>query len=544
MHCDHMTGGCDRTIELMVLRKICETMVHFTGQDELLQRTLSVLENHLGLIRGTVLLVDSDQEHLIVGAAHGVDKPAKLSAVYHRGEGIVGKVLTTGQPVVVQRIADEPEFQSRIFERSPAWRKTLGFVCVPIRLASETIGVLSVDDPGVREPTDLAELKDFLEIVARLIAHDVQYRRQLKQARETLERENERLRCLVNTQAQKRKMAGSSDAIRHVQMRVHQVAATQTTVLIRGESGTGKELVASAIHYSSPRACKPFVRVNCAALNENLFESELFGHEKGSFTGAATRRIGRLEEAFGGTLFLDEIGEISSAMQAKLLRVLQEREFERVGGSETLNADVRIIAATNRNLEEAMRAGTFRADLYYRINVFPIHVPALRERPDDIPVLTGHFVQKYANLMTKAQPQVAEETLRLLTGYSWPGNVRELENCIEYAVLLCSGALLLPDHLPQSLHSTALSPFASPVDTKLKTRVRQMEETVLLEALKMRKGNVCAVAREIGITPRMVRYKLKNLNIDPRQFSDRNIAVRRHRSVTSSARRPVTKAQT
>lgn len=520
-HCDHMTSGCDRTIELMVLRKICETMVHFTGQDELLQRILRVLESNLGLVRGTILLVDSNREHLIVGAAQGLGDPAKLEAVYHRGEGVVGKVLTTGEPVVIRRIADAPEFQSRIFDRPPEWRKTLAFVCVPVRLASETIGVLSVDDPGLREADHLEELRAFLEIVARLIANDVQYRRQLKQARESLERETERLRCMVSHQAQQRKMVGTSEAIRHVQMRVQQVAATQTTVLIRGESGTGKELVASAIHYNSPRACKPFVRINCAALNENLFESELFGHEKGAFTGASSRRIGRLEEAQGGTLFLDEIGEFSPAMQAKLLRVLQEREYERVGGNETLAADARIVTATNRNLEEAMQSGAFRADLYYRINVFPINLPPLRERLEDIPVLAGHFVQKYANLMTKPQPQLAETSLRLLTAHTWPGNVRELENCIEYAVLLCAGPLLLPEHLPQTLHRAEVRESALTGGAKLKSRIRQMEQSVLLEALRQKRGNVCAVAREVGITPRMVRYKLKELDIDPRQFSAR-----------------------
>jgi Nif-specific regulatory protein len=526
MHCDHRAEGCDRTIELMVLRKLCEMMVHFTGQDELLQRTLRLLETNLGVVRGALLLVDSDQERLIVGAAHGMNEPVQLSAVYHRGEGIVGKVLTTGEPVVLHRIADDPEFQSRIFQRSPEWRKTLGFVCVPIRLASETIGVLSVDDPGLRDPGDLNELKDFLGIVARLIAHDVQYRRQLKQAREALERENERLRSVVTMQAQQRKMAGNSDAIRHVQMRVQQVAPTQATVLIRGESGTGKELVASAIHYTSTRACKPFVRINCAALNENLFESELFGHEKGAFTGAVARRIGRIEEAQSGTLFLDEIGEISAAMQAKLLRVLQEGEFERVGGNETIKTDVRVIAATNRDLEEAMRAGTFRTDLYYRINVFPIQLPPLRDRPVDIPVLANHFAQKYANLMTKPQPQIAGETMRELTRYTWPGNVRELENCIEYAVLLCSGSLLLPEHLPQSVRTDMPPGAPAGDDTTLKNRIRQMESAVLLEALKNKNGNVCAVAREIGITPRMVRYKLKNFSIDPRQFSRRASAQR------------------
>ena len=526
MHCDNRMSDCDRTIELMVLRKICETMVHLTGQNELLKAILSVLEFNLGLVRTVILLVDRDKENLIVGAVHGDEEHAKLSAVYHRSEGIVGKVLTTGEPVVIPRIADAPEFQSRIFTRSPEWRKSLAFVCVPIRLASEIIGVLSADDPGIREPNDLQELKDFLEIVARLIAYDVQSRRQLKLAREAFENENERLRSIVHNQAQQHKMVGSSNAIREVQMRIRQVAGTSTTVLLRGESGTGKELVASAIHYNSPRACKPFVRVNCAALNENLFESELFGHEKGAFTSAATRRIGRIEEVNGGTLFLDEIGEISNAMQAKLLRVLQEREYERVGGNETLTADVRIIAATNRDLEEAMRTGSFRADFYYRINVFPIRLPPLRERPEDIPVLTGHFVQKFANLMTKPQPQLADETLRLLTQYAWPGNVRELENCIEYAVLLCSGPLILPEHLPQSLRNVSVALPTVSNSTTLKSRIHEMEMRVLLETLKQKNGNVSAVAREIGLTPRMVRYKLKKMEINPRQLFRRRTARR------------------
>ena len=494
------------------------------------------MEANLGLVRGTILLVDSDQENLIVGEVHSANEPAQLSAVYHRGEGIVGKVLTTGEPVVVQRIADEPDFQSRIFQRSLEWRKTLGFVCVPIRLASDTIGVLSVDDPGVREAGDLEELRDFLGIVARLIAYDVQYRRQLKQARENLEREAERLRSVVSMQAQQRKMAGTSDAIRQVQMRIMQVAPTQATVLIRGETGTGKELVASAIHYNSSRACKPFVRVNCAALNTNLFESELFGHEKGAFTGAVVRRTGRIEEAQGGTIFLDEIGEISPTMQSKLLRVLQEGEYERVGGNETLKADVRVIAATNRDLEVAMRNGTFRTDLYYRINVFPINLPPLRDRPGDIPVLANHFAVKYANLMTKPQPQIASETMRELSRYAWPGNVRELENCIEYAILLCTGSLLLPEHLPQSIRSDTSTCVTINDNTTLKNRVRQMESAVLFDALKKSNGNVCAVAREIGISSRMVRYKLKNMNINPRQFSKRGI--KRHASPASQLSQP------
>jgi Nif-specific regulatory protein len=490
-------------------------------------------------VRSTVLLVDSQQEHLIVGVAQDFKDTAKLSAVYHRGEGIVGKVLTTGEPVVVHRISDAPEFQSRIFDRPAEWRKTLAFVCVPIRLTSETIGVLSVDDPGLREPAHLTELKDFLEIVARLIAHDVQYRRQLKLARESLERENERLRSMVSHQAQQRKMVGTSEAVQHVQMRIQQVAATQTTVLIRGESGTGKELVASAIHYNSPRACKPFVRVNCAALNENLFESELFGHEKGSFTGASARRIGRMEEAHGGTLFLDEIGEISAAMQAKLLRVLQEKEYERVGGNETLTADVRIIAATNRDLERETQREQFRRDLYFRLAVIILHLPPLRERGSDVVLLARHYLERFNVKYGKQVRQIDPRAEAALQAYPWPGNVRELSHVIERAVLWSRGSVLDAEHLSLTTPSMSEEPAgpaagggtgtlepvtaaavpapAAPAEPATLPPpgmdLERWERVMIEQALQACDGNQTRAAQRLGISRDTLRYRLKKYGI-------------------------------
>jgi Nif-specific regulatory protein len=294
------------------------------------------------------------------------------------------------------------------------------------------------------------------------------------------------------------------------------VAATDTTVLIRGESGTGKELVAAALHYASPRRRHAFVKINCAALSESLLESELFGHEKGAFTGALNARVGRIEQACGGTLFLDEIGDFSPVIQVKLLRVLQEREFERVGSSHTQKVDVRILTATNRDLEAAVEAGTFRQDLYYRINVFPIHLPPLCERKDDIPVLANHFVAKYAHRMGKPIRRISTAAIHMMFAYHWPGNVRELENCVEHAVLLSKDGTLRGADLPSTLQTPEAG--EAPAPGSLKARVALLERDVITDTLNRCAGNLTAAAREIGITPRMIRYKMKNLGIDYRRL--------------------------
>jgi len=300
---------------------------------------------------------------------------------------------------------------------------------------------------------------------------------------------------------------------------IAQVSKTDTTVLIAGESGTGKELVAHAIHYNSLRADKPFVRVHCAALPESVIESELFGHERGAFTGAIAQRKGRFELADGGTLFLDEVGELSIATQIKLLRVLQEKEFERVGGTETVRVNVRVIAATNRNLEELIAQGQFRQDLYYRLHVFPIHVPPLRDRRADILLLADHFVEKYSTANHKGVARVSTPAIDLLMMYHWPGNVRELENCIERAVLLTDSDVIHARHLPPTLQAPAAGGGAKP--GTLQAQLDNLERDLIVDALKASRGNMAKAARALGITERVMGLRVNKHDVNPTRFRTR-----------------------
>ena len=379
--------------EFAALYAISQLLTTHSGQREMLAHVMDILAEHLGMVRGTVLLHAPDTDELVVEVGHGMTDVEGGAARYRKGEGIVGQVLQTSQPAVIPRLHEDPRFQGRIHGRDSRQDTALSFICVPVTIGNEVVGTLSVD-LVCREDSPLEEAQRLLSIVAGLIAYDVRARRESNRVRNTMEAENLRLRQALGEQLRPENIVGNSEAMRTVYERIHQVAGSQTTVLIRGESGTGKELVASAIHYSSERRNRPFVRVNCAALSESLIESELFGHERGAFTGAIRSRTGRIEEAEGGSLFLDEVGEFSLTVQVKLLRVLQEREFERVGSNDTVHADVRVIAATNRNLEEAVERGIFRQDLYYRVNVFPIPLPPLRDRRGDILLLADHFVAK------------------------------------------------------------------------------------------------------------------------------------------------------
>ncbi len=515
--CEGGDSNCGRRLQLAVLLEISNVMVSLTGQEEMLRRILEILEARLELIHGTIMLVDRHNDALIVGTVTDAATSGNKDAVYRKGEGVIGQVLASGKTEIIPKIANEPRFQGRIYPRSVRSRELLSFICVPIILGTETAGTLSCD-LSFRSRDCLEETAQFLTIVAGIIAHDVHNRRLLRLERESLEQENRRLCSALQDKFRPENIIGDSSSMREVFTRIHQVAPADTTVLIRGESGTGKELAAAAIHYSSPRAAKPLVRVNCAALNENLLESELFGHEKGAFTGAVSRRIGRLEEAEGGTLFLDEIGDFSPSVQVKLLRVIQEKVYERVGSNQPRNANVRILAATNRDLETAIDSGSFRQDLYYRINVFSIILPPLRERKSDILLLANHFTEKYSRLMNKKIERISTTAITMLTAYSWPGNVRELENCIEHAVLLSNDGVIQGHNLPQTLQM----PQGKDIPPgSLKHQIGIMERDVLTDSLKRNSGNVSAVARELGITGRMVRYKLENLGINPHKFNYR-----------------------
>ena len=379
---------------------------------------------------------------------------------------------------------------------------------------------MSADRPSAAV-SYLQEDARILSIIASLIAQAVRLRQSAQEERERLMEENLRLQDELKDRFRPSNIIGNSKAMQSVYQLIAQVSTSDTTVLLRGESGTGKELVAHAIHYASRRSSKPFVKVNCAALPEGVIESELFGHEKGAFTGAVAARKGRFELAHGGTLFLDEIGDLSPALQIKLLRVLQEREFERVGGTATIKADVRLIAATNRDLEKLIEREQFRQDLYYRLNVFPIHIPPLRERKTDILLLADYFAERYSKQNHKNVRRISTPAIDMLMAYHWPGNVRELENCIERAVLISDDDVIHGHHLPPTLQ-TAEASGTVPRGT-LAATLESVERELILEALKSSRGNMAAAAASLGVTERIMGLRVRRFQIDPRRFKSPSV---------------------
>ena len=496
--------------QLEALYAVSQILASGTQERETLGHVLDTLDRQLALNHGTITLLSVGGEDIRIEAAHDLSLAQSRTIVYRIGEGVTGRVMQTGKPMIVPKVSQEPLFLNR-FERWNVTKSELSFICVPISIGSDVIGTISVDRPF--DPSDhLDDQMRLLSIVASMIANDLRARREAGIERQHLEDENVRLRHELEDRFRPENIIGNSNAMHDVYRQIHHVAATNTTVLIRGESGTGKELVAHALHFTGLKKDGPFIKVNCAALNENLLESELFGHEKGAFTGAIQTRKGRLEEAHNGTIFLDEIGEFSLATQVKLLRVLQEREFERVGGNRTLKTNARIVTATSRNLEKCVDQGAFRQDLYYRINVFPIFLPPLRERKDDILLLADFFVERYSRQMNKDVRRISTPAINMMASYHWPGNVRELENCIERAVLLSADHVIHGHCLPPTLQTSDAS------DTigagSFKDRVSLFERDLIIDALKRCDGNLAAAARDIGATARIVRYKVKELGID------------------------------
>jgi len=509
--------------ELEALYKISQIIASADRQRQMLAEVLDTLHESLDMMRGTIVLLSPAARELLIEVAHNLSPGQRGEVRYRIDEGITGRVVKTGKPAIIPKVSQEPEFLDRLHKRQKTTQHEISFICVPIGVDNEVAGALSVDRV-FEESAELREDVRLLSIVASMIANDVKSRRLAEAQREVLREENLRLRSELEDRFRPENIIGNSNAMREVYSCIHQVAQSDTTVLIRGESGTGKELVAHAIHYSSLRAKGPFVKVNCAALSESLLESELFGHEKGAFTGAIQMRKGRIEEADGGTLFLDEIGDFSPTTQVKLLRVLQEREYERVGSNVTRKTNLRIIAATNSDLEEAVKQGAFRQDLYYRVNVFPIFLPPLRDRKDDILLLADCFVEQYAKIMNKDVRRISTPAINMMVSYHWPGNVRELENCIERAVLLSTDGVIHGHHLPPTLQTSDASDTIG--TGSLEERTNLFERDIIVDALKRCHGNLSAAARDLGTTVRIVRYKVNTLDIDWKRFSRRG--SRRH----------------
>ncbi|AEB08104.1 sigma-54-dependent Fis family transcriptional regulator [Desulfobacca acetoxidans] len=480
-----------------------------------LQKILSILANGMGMNRGTITILNPDTRELQIEIAHGLTSEARRRGRYKLGEGITGRVVENGEPAIVPRISQEPTFLNRTRSRGDLQKQDISFICVPIKIGRQTIGALSVDRLYQEEIHLDADLQ-LLTIIASVIAQAVNNLMLIDQEKQRLQAENLKLREELQDKYNLDNIVGNSNKMRQVFEMIQRVAGSNATVLIRGESGTGKELVASAIHYNSKRARKPFIRVNCAALPETLVESELFGHEKGAFTGATQAKMGRFELAQRGTIFLDEIGDLSPTVQLKLLRVIQEREFIRVGGVKSMEVDVRIIAATHRDLEGLLANGSFREDLYYRLNVFPIYLPPLRERQTDIILLAEYFLQKYSQENNKNTKRISAPAIDLLMQYHWPGNVRELENVIERALLVCDEETIRTIHLPASLQNPDRSEGSK--NTSLAAAIEHLEKEMIIEALRVSHGNQTQAAEYLDTSLRILGYKIKNYKINPKQY--------------------------
>jgi Nif-specific regulatory protein len=476
---------------------------------------LESFAENMGMKYGTITLLNRKTGEILIEAAHGLSAQQARRGCYKLGEGVTGQVVLTGKPMIIPRTSESPLFLDRTRRGR---REDTSFICVPIKVGPEVVGALSVDRLH-QETMDLDADARLLAIIAAMIAQAVKLRRTAQEEQERLSEENARLLAELRDRFRPANIVGTSREMQAVYDQIAQVSKTPTTVLIQGETGTGKELVAHAIHYNSDRAEKPFVKANCAALPENLIESELFGHVKGAFTGATSDRKGRFELANGGTLFLDEIGEISPSLQIKLLRVLQEREFERVGGTETVKVNVRLIAATNKDLHALVQQGKFREDLFYRLYVFPIYVPPLRNRKADTMLLADHFLQKYSAENGKNVRRLSTAAIDMLMAYHWPGNVRELENCIERAVLVAEDDVIHPSHLPPTLQTAEATGHARPMAGGLKALVESYERDLICDALKSARGNIAAAARALETTQRILGYKVKHHGVNPRRFA-------------------------
>ena len=494
--------------------------------NETLSEVLRVLHEEASLASGLIGVVDNDTGYLTAHALHNPDSGVLPEIRYQAGEGVLGQMLDKPRTIKLRRIADEPRFLNRL----GVYRPQLPFIAVPIRVGGELQGVLAVQ-PETPDDGLLDERAQFVEMVAGLIGQNLRLATEIEQEKTSLLEERDDLRRTVRHQYGFDSVVGRSALMRRVFDQARLVAKWNTTVLIRGETGTGKELIANAIHYNSPRARNPFVKLNCAALPENLLESELFGHERGAFTGAVEARKGRFEQAHGGSLFLDEIGEISPAFQAKLLRVLQEGEFERVGGSRSIKVDVRLIAATHRDLETAVEMGDFREDLFYRLNVMPLNLPPLRDRVEDIPEIAQHLIAKIGTNQRR-KLTLTDMAQRRLAHHPWPGNVRELENCLERAAVLSEDGLIDVDliRFPGGRERSAPRP---PSNVAPMTRAEPpgaqppmidlddpnlSERERVIGALEQAGWVQAKAARLLGMTPRQIAYRIQTLNIEVKQF--------------------------
>jgi len=495
--------------ELKVLYEISQISGQALDLDQAMKAVLAILSDSLAMQHGTVTLKDPETGHLRICASHGLSPEEKPRGIYRLDEGVTGLIFRTAQPFVVPDVSQEPLFLNKTKSRDIA-KGQVSFIGVPIILKGAPIGVLSVDR---LYGEDIAFEEDirFLSIVATLIVQFVSLNLQVKAREENLRRENLSLRVELSEKSHDLVIGGKSPAIAAARQLIQKVALVKAAVLLIGESGTGKTLMARVIHALSPRAKYPFLKINCASLTENLLEVELFGLDKGASPGATRAKPGRLEEADGGSIFLDEVEELSLPLQAKVLRFLQEREFERLGSSRTRKVDVRIIAAATRELEAQINAGGFREALYYLLSVFPIRVPPLRDRREDIPPLLDHFLDKVSEEYGR-RFYFTERAQAVLQDYGWPGNVREMENLVERLCIMVEGAEIDLKDLPAYLSPARIK--AEPEDQAFLSRLKEMEKREIVAALERNHWIQSQAAMDLGLTLRQIGYRVKQFGLE------------------------------
>jgi Nif-specific regulatory protein len=509
-HC--FTGEC-RVSVLPILFQISQIINDSEDLVASLAIIFKVMQERLKINKAMVTLYDSKQEANFIHEAYGLNDGQKREGVYSLEDGLPAKVMETGKAVILppRRIATGNG--ERTLDAAIAIPANMTFFCVPITHTKKVLGTISAERIYHNRRL-LKQDVQLMSTIAAMIAPAVELYLLEHVEKARLEHENDELKSALKRKFKPANIIGNAKAMQEVYQLIQKVSETKATVLILGESGVGKELAASAIHYNGANAGGPFIKFNCAALPENLIESELFGHEKGAFTGAFAMRSGRFEQANGGTIFLDEIGELSLPMQAKLLRVLQERTFERVGGNRSIKVDLRIIAATNRNLPELIETGLFREDLYYRLNVFPITIPPLRERGSDVVLLADHFASHYAKELGKEIKRISTPALNMMLAYAWPGNVRELENVIERSVILAEDGVVHGYNLPPSLQTGEETDTGFGLEDKLMA----VEYEMIVEALKNNRGNMTEAARELNLTRRILGLRMARHNIQYKAF--------------------------
>jgi len=502
--------------EIQLLYGISNILNQQTRFKKSLYKVLELLSKFFNLNRSAIFLLEPDKEDIRIEVAFGIADNTANKAIYQMGEGILGNVIKNGEAAVISKSSQDPLFISNTREGNPdnSVDQEFSFICIPVKKKDTTIGAISADRHFNGRPFSKNEEK-LLSVVATMIAPHLASLDNFKLEKNRLNQENLRLKTELESKFKFSNIIGNSNKMREVMQMISQVSRSNATVLIRGESGTGKELVANSIHYNSHRNKNPFIKLNCAAIPASLMESELFGHTKGAFTGASTSKKGKFEMADKGTLFLDEVGNMDLNVQIKLLRFLQEKEFEQVGGLKKIKTDIRIIAATNSNLEELVQKELFRNDLYFRLNVFPIYLPSLRMRKTDIILLADHFLEKYSKEHGKKIKRFSTPAIDMMMKYHWPGNVRELENCIERAVILCNDDAVQSFHLPTSLQ---LENTADNKQHSFEHAVAEFEKKILINALKKNRGNIKNSADQIGITVRKFSYKAEKYKINYKDY--------------------------